>query len=967
MTFQERPITFLLPALSGADVEPGEHLEFLEALEAERIPSLNDLQNSPNWSAGIPARMQRIRVLGDQVEGDGPPLYLVRVDAEPADIYKARSQDRELPNNGGVHAGNGGWWAFEGGPVTVTAGTFAAALAMSLPWYVGQVKTSFHHSIAYGGGATYEVVDAEPDRVPLAKGQTANGRWLALKVEGGARYMSAYGLEGRGSLNNDSDAWQQSIDDSIYFLPDDGVASPASVIIDRPRPYLTRPHFNGYGNSQFNGCRVIANFAARRGDSRNAGVHVEQPAGPEFGLTINGARGSSYEHFDFTGGLYASIYNLIETTHDIENGRGPVDIAEFHALGQAGQFGAHFLFGVDCYVGSASAIGTGEEYPRPITEAEAATQRAANVSPDAPLGWSNAVEPDYLTEAIVYYAGTDLNPSAGSFPSSEFGFRGLRGRGGQGSIVIQPGGGQANADFMDCRDCSFEYVTLGLGIFGGQSRNMRVDRFQLNRAHTAMSNRMFGAGNGRFGGTITDFSAGRFIAEFFDFSSSAVLGSPVFVTPYCERLERLGFIGGGSAADGQMGLVIGGTFTFRHSLTRGVPATVLDGTARGDFIFEGTRFAFAHGFSVKAPGAFFRNCTSSNGTRQAAGVAEPIEAFFNNGCASMSFPLGFSGRQSQFIRFAQFELPDDGIGASAIQAAELPDERHAGSGRDRCLPGHAGQFRRQGAAQMGAIEYARHAHSERTMSSINSITVTNRQVVIELTSLTDGAAFVGGYLPGDQIREDETGTLMMICDRVGATITARLETNFEDDGAGGFRMPEPFPAAPKFQFTSSRLYAPAAVIWGRRRPGDANIYDCRSENSNATSGATPELDELRVGDYVIALDGGFVTLDSLDGRIDGINTADQIIDTANFRAGYPPPTSTATALQAFEDAVEAMTDELELVPEIAAVGDAVTALQAVAPAMRAALDTVIQDQGDRIPLRLFMRAPPPGNAALALA
>lgn len=105
-----RPIDWFT-APGAVPVSAGTHLEFLEATEAEHINTLARLE-----AVAISAKVQRVRIFGDAAVAPLPPVWFVRAASEAAaGDFAVRSTDRELPDEAGTDALNGGWWMPEGG------------------------------------------------------------------------------------------------------------------------------------------------------------------------------------------------------------------------------------------------------------------------------------------------------------------------------------------------------------------------------------------------------------------------------------------------------------------------------------------------------------------------------------------------------------------------------------------------------------------------------------------------------------------------------------------------------------------------------------------------------------------------------------------------------------------------------------------------------------------------------------
>ncbi|MEM9060188.1 MAG: hypothetical protein AAGD13_06960 [Pseudomonadota bacterium] len=666
----------------------------------------------------------------------------------------------------------------------------AQVAATSVDPGVTFIRTAGYNQRGDGGSALYVRVDVEPTHG--MKIQSADGAHWEFVPENGVVSEKQAGGVGDG-VADDTQAIQMAIDFAIYENPPTNSAQPVEVLILGPRCLITDTIHLGYGEA-IHGVNVRGIGRKRRGESVYVGTALIATFTDRPIVNFQGIRGGLLRDIwiegalDFSGIDFKDYSITLETTWD--------------ALGGNGRYNPYAGISVDAFSG-----------PRPVGS------------------YPDANYPDFL----------GVQPQYDKVFSSDIRIENIGVRRVNTALVLQPGDHDANGDFLKVVNCNFEDCKYGISIGNGQSRNVEIRNLLGAGMFVTFANDVHGRRSGRFGGPIENVSLGRFIGRVFEFGSTTELGTTLFTTLYVESMDRIGDLVGDTSSEGAL-TFDSCLFSFRHNDDRGHPANIIGNTNSSDIVFRGCRFVNAPSvYSFKLPRVTMIQCSASPSDRD-NGTVPLFEAFAHN-ATSGGVVLDPLNLRPQQIRFSLVDL-ETGVIGDDIGTEE---GFYQTTGRDRCIPLAIWEFARQ-SERYSPPTRKRFNYYERTRGvHFSSVDLTGRTLTLEFVSLSDHEAMRFGVLPGDIIRDRNTGMIFFIRSRVGTTVIAEAQNNYRDTGGGTFVTLEPFETeSGGLQFINARLYTPSYLTLGDFAAG-SNVATAVARSDGFSTYLNTDV---AVGDYL---------------------------------------------------------------------------------------------------------------------
>lgn len=775
---------------------------------------------------------------------------------------------------------------------TLTVPTKAAISALTLG-SAQFVRTAFHTSIAYGGGALYRLYQdgtfndgsVEPVGVDSRfKHETGDGKWVTLVLYGGDLLTSQGGSRGVGSSYDDTADVQACIDYVLGRNPKStfngsGVvtvkrAESARVLLDQRHYYFTDTIRLTWGD----GNAKLTEFAGRgpafRGatDITMAGTICQWSSAvlTKAGLSWAADRGTRVRGMWLEGPLTATYQAL-----DFNNGG--------------------FL--------SRSAWANGSQNGTNPCAAMLVDGRAG-----AAVGYGSETMPAWTGSALT----TDLNASTrpAAFDVSCRGWE----------TAFMCGFVNENADFPVWRDGFVEYCRDAYAIGASQTRVPDIQGVHCANIHTFMDAASYGLGTGRGGGVVLNCSVGGACARIINISGSATHGPTIFAGFYAERLWRIFDESGGTTSDGHV-MFVGGILSLNHasvfnapSGNWGVPVDVGKSAGQTVWQFDGTRISHR---SVISFDANVRLNISASATERSASVADVFEAYLQN--ATMGGVVVRRTATDIYDHRVQHDRYNVSTASREFAATVGTDDLR--TGRNYCVPDDVRRVRRGSSLHYDLCENTprTQVRNKATPAHITSVTLSNRVLTITFNSLSDADAMRIGIEPGDVIVDVNTNAAFAIYSRTGSVVLARQETGFRAAaGAGTYTDLSGISLTTgDFRFLNSRRYLISTRLAGERVPGSTSIRNIRGPLSDVSSGNTAAIEEVTVGDYWSGENEVVGDYASGDFRVTARSASAGTMTLANSpRAGFPAAVQSAdataldTALDVLEDVDAALVTAL---------------------------------------------------------
>ena len=666
----------------------------------------------------------------------------------------------------------------------------AAVEAADIDTEITFVRTAGYTTPGDGGGALYARVASEPAH--NLKIQSNDGAFWELVAENGVVTEKQAGGIGDG-VADDTAAIQSAIDFCIYSDGAGNDGLPVAVRLMGPLLRTTDTIHLGYGED-FHGVTVRGVGIKRRAEAKNTGTAIQADFNDRPIFNIQGARRTILSDLWIEGTFMPTSMDFFSIEPTIE--------ANWDALGGNGRYNPYAAITIDAYSGTRPA----ESYP--------------DVSYPAFLQPVAQYDKFFSSDVIIERIGVRRVNTA---------------------LAIQPCDADGNGDFVKVRDCSFNCCKYAVSVGNAQARNLELRNINGSEMFVFATNDAHGRQVGFLGGPIDNCSFFGFVGSLFRFNKSRSVGTPLFSNLYAENLHRIGDFTANSNEEIMLTFQ-SCQFEFRHSDTAGVPANILAGINETEVVFRGCLFVRAPSvYSFSIPNVQMHECRSVV-TDRSSGTIPRYEAFAHNATSGgvVIDPLRL---RPQGIGFTRFNL-DTG----AVIGGVLPRETGPADGaRSIGLPQAVWEFR-HGSDFLGETFRKRIAFfSVPKSSGFSSVSLSNRTLTLQFTSLAEDRAMRLGVEPGDVIRDGNTGMIFFIRARTGTTVTAEAQNNYISNGGGGFDTMTAFSATSgSLQFMNSRLYVPNFVT----------LADFSDGSNTATAigrfdGFATYLDaDVEVGDYI---------------------------------------------------------------------------------------------------------------------
>lgn len=436
------------------------------------------------------------------------------------------------------------------------------------------------------------------------------------------------------------------------------------------------------------------------------------------------------------------------------------------------------------------------------------------------------------------------------------------------AVAIHPSDSDGNGDFTSLRRVLIDYCKWGISVGQTQSRNVEITQVKLGLCYAALTNNKHGRQNGKFGGAITDLSAG--VIKVFEFGGTSVGGPISFTNCYFEALYQIGSSNSPSSAE--QGLAFHQCqFAFEaHVDARGYPAYLmeLNGSGITDVFLDGCTFgnyksiAGFRGAGYRVDGcSFFPNSTRTN----------PYEKFAHNALVggAMFYQLGRGSFQP--MRFRAKASITYNVDTAASIAAEFT-ERIFNSDRARLIPFWGESVAARSASYDNQPMPFRTAAAQ-SKGALSALSLSGSTLTITFVASRSEFLFNQyGPLPGDVVWDDQTGSVFFVRSRIGDVVLAELQNNYKLVAGVVTPIVAFSTTVGNLYFRNARIYTPPHFLRCDTTAANAGLTNCARDDGFAAWYDA----EIGVDDYIL--------LDEEQDRIVG-GVADSHITARNQAAG----------------------------------------------------------------------------------
>lgn len=484
--------------------------------------------------------------------------------------------------------------------------------------------------------------------------------------------------------------------------------------------------------------------------------------------------------------------------------------------------------------------------------AASADSRYAPYAGIAVDGWSGS-EPGtaYPTSAVAY----------GQSFSSDVQIDGVHISGFVAGVAIQPCDADGNGDFAKILNSQIEYCRYGVSIGNSQARSTAIRDCSMLYVHTCFTNNTHGKQIGKFAGSIDNLSV-AFCNRLFSFTNSYYWGPLAVTQLYAETLWKIGSFN----QSGEVGRNVhfrGCELGFEAQLCpeRGLPTCIVDdsgGRTQGITFESCTLRSYPRVLSFFAAGVHLIDCElvpAQEAEGNAGTAKEPIlddtpapylQAFHN---ATGGFcPKNFAARKSHSHRSLVYDLSTNLAHLSRLAA----DGEGTLTSRKYCVSAWA----REPANEYGQRITNARASTPIAKASLSSCTFTRSatkpgELTLVFSSLADWQAEGEGWMPGDAIYDDVTGTVFVIRSRSTTTVIAEIQNNYYWTGSTySARETEVSTSSGNFYPLNCRVYTPANPIFGDLTAGSTSVTNV----GRADGFAGLVNSDIAVDDWIYAID-----------------------------------------------------------------------------------------------------------------